>query len=449
MIRFSSLQTHLSHLCMNTWLAHLSVSLCILYPNVDGNFYGRYDGYTAVSHSLINHNVTHIDLTGNQITTLGDAEFSNYTSLAVLDINIGILSEIHDEAFLHTKIFYLSLRSNLLGEFPNVTAISDTLRSMHLDDNSIEILPPELLWPLVYLTDLRLSENHISEIFLKTFIANQKLEVLSLTGNNINKVPEDAFAGLSLLEELHLGFNNISVFPMKLFENFTALQDLILKDNPFTAWPDLTPVPGIYLDAGLVESYFPPPYTLPSSVCNVKYAIFGHVPNGELPVFDCQENDTSLYSLHLHHRELDDSTDFSRIQTVSASGSLRVLGMRDNSFTTFPSIPHSIREHLFRLEINDCKIERIDLNVLEEYNMLTVLDLSNNKLVTLPTRLFTVANTLHLGYMKSLDYNQSVWDEYLCEASDGKLSNLHLDESMDRIQQFPHVSHLVCNAGSI
>ena len=439
---------HLSDIHLNKWFLYLCVMLWVSYTNVEcapPSFQGSFAGYTEVPHSLIYANVSHIDLSGNRITTLGNEEFSNYTSLAIFDMNDGILSRIHDQAFLDTEISYLSLKFNHLDEFPKVTIISDTLQNLDLTANFIKIVPQNLLSPLVNLTRLILHANQISDIRPRMFSTNQNLEVLSLTWNNINEVPEDAFAGLSRLKDFSLGFNNISEFPAKVLEPLVALDILGLSGNPIRAWPDLTCVSGIRLEASGVESFLAPPYYIPPSVCGVSVAIFSHVPSAELPVFNCQENETSLYALHLHQRNMDDSTDFFLIQTVYVSGNLRLLGMSSNSFRTFPNIPNSIREHLYHLDINNCKIEIIDPSLLEEYNMLNSLDLSGNKLVTLPTQLFTIANHLYVSYMKSLDFDQSLWEEYLCEASDGKLSNLYLSESMDRIQQFPDVSHLVCN----
>ena len=449
--RFSNLYLRLSALLLQLRMriAYLAIIILILYPYVECDFFGRSAGYTEVPHSLINTNETKIDLSFNAISVLRDAEFSQYGDLKSLAINHGILSDIHGEAFLATNINTLSFGGNELREFPNVTCIAGTLTTLYVWRNKIQRIPPNLLSPLLHLRILHVYENSILHLTPKMFVNNSKLGLLHLYHNRINEVPVDAFAGLSNVHTLFLGANNISEFSARVLEPLTSLRELGLIGIPFTVWPDPALVPGVHdltLRVDSIEKYLLTPYHVPQSVCKVDIVSIGEVSNGELPSFDCPQNEsTTLSSLGLHNRQLNDFADFSRIQSVSPSANLKYLTLKGNLFTAFPSIPHNIREGLMHLLLDSCKIASIDPSALEGYSMLYRLDLSGNQLVTLPSELFKIANLLYLSNMPSLDFNQSTWEEHLCEASGGKLTNLYLDRSMAMIQQFPDISHLACS----
>ena len=441
---------YLTLLQSKIFAVYISLISVILCPTLVSAYIGIFEDYTEVPHSLIQTNETEIYLGNNKLSILNKGEFSNYTALTLLWVYDNSINEIHEEALLGTKIETLSLHTNDLEEFPNVTTISNTLQVLDLGNNRIQNLPSDLLMPLVMLVDLILFKNQISMIQPKMFIGNAELINLDLIANEISVVSFDAFEELPHLISLSLADNNISVFPAKSLENCIALDYLDLGQNPLTAWPNLSVITrnrevGKFL-ADKVEEHVSAPFHVALSVCRIHTVSISGAPNGELPWFDCPVNGTIIYSLRLTDRKLNDSTDFSRMQSVSPSGNLEDLNLSDNLFMQFPNIPVEIREGLKKLNINNCRIQNIHPVDLEGYNKLHNLDLSNNQLVTLPATLFADIITLDLSDMPSLDFNGSVWQEYLCEVSDGRLRTLYLDRSMDRIQQFPDISHLVCSS---
>ena len=430
---------------LREWVIVLSMIFFLLCQSVDCSYNGRNLGYTTVPHALINDNEANIDLAFNSIQTLNDDEFATYTDLGILKMCCNGLYEIHQNAFRHTRIWFLQLNDNQLDEFPNITTISNTIVKLYLHDNYISNLNPDLLSPLIQLKVLRLYRNKITELLPKMFIDNGNLQELNLDSNNINEVAEDTFAGLSRLNALYLRQNNISILPLKLLEPLDSLTQLMVSYNPIKTWPDFSFAPLVYevIFANGVEDYSPTPYQLPEEFCMVRAVTMSYLNHGaDLPLFACQENETNINTLHLVSRKLNDTTDFSRIQSILT---LRSLHIDDNSFTTFPNITYSIRQRLHGLMISDCKMQTIDPSVLEGYDDLRELDLSENQLVLVPTVLFNLTEDLRLNDMPSLDFNQSIWAEHMCEARNGKLRSLSLAGSMTSLQQFPDVSHILCN----
>ncbi|XP_025093491.1 protein slit-like isoform X1 [Pomacea canaliculata] len=83
-------------------------------------------------------------------------------------------------------------------------------------------------------TEIRLEENHITQIPSRTFADMKKLRRIDLSNNQISYVAPDAFSGLHQLSSLVLYGNKIGELPPGVFYGLTSLQLLLLNANRIT-----------------------------------------------------------------------------------------------------------------------------------------------------------------------------------------------------------------------
>ncbi|KAL8561823.1 hypothetical protein ACOMHN_046949 [Nucella lapillus] len=83
-------------------------------------------------------------------------------------------------------------------------------------------------------TEIRLEENHITQIPSRAFADMRKLRRIDLSNNQISFVSPDAFSGLYQLSSLVLYGNKITELPPGVFNGLTALQLLLMNANKIT-----------------------------------------------------------------------------------------------------------------------------------------------------------------------------------------------------------------------
>lgn len=83
-------------------------------------------------------------------------------------------------------------------------------------------------------TEIRLEENHITQIPSRIFADMKKLRRIDLSNNQISFVAPDAFSGLHQLSSLVLYGNKITELPPGVFHGLTSLQLLLLNANRIT-----------------------------------------------------------------------------------------------------------------------------------------------------------------------------------------------------------------------
>ena len=84
-----------------------------------------------------------IELNGNQLSSLGANTFSAYTSLSRLYLEDNEITTIDATAFSSTVISTLKLARNKLIEFPDLIAISGTLKKLVISDNDFTTMPSD------------------------------------------------------------------------------------------------------------------------------------------------------------------------------------------------------------------------------------------------------------------------------------------------------------------
>ncbi|ESO94953.1 hypothetical protein LOTGIDRAFT_77540, partial [Lottia gigantea] len=115
----------------------------------------------------IPENITALDLSFNQLTTIRNKDFQLLDNLVCLNLSFNPISKIEEEAFLGLK----------------------KLQMLELNNHSLDYQ--------VFDPDVRL------------FQPLKKLEQLDLSRNNLIKLPKDIFKSLNQLKIINLAFNKL------------------------------------------------------------------------------------------------------------------------------------------------------------------------------------------------------------------------------------------------
>ncbi|XP_069483442.1 leucine-rich repeat-containing protein 70 isoform X2 [Ambystoma mexicanum] len=173
-------------------------------------------------------------LSGNNISSLQQYEFSNLQQLVVLYLDNNGIADIHSKAFAGlTKLYYLYLNNNCIQHLnPGIFQDLIALNYLYMQYNRIAFLPGGLFADLAAVRYLTLQGNHLTVLGRRAFYGMFRLHTLNLANNQISRISDGAFHYLSNLQHLYLDSNNLTQVPSHAFENLTNLKRLSLSGNP-------------------------------------------------------------------------------------------------------------------------------------------------------------------------------------------------------------------------
>ena len=132
-------------------------------------------------------------------------------------VNVTFLSWAHSEIHSIEKDSFLDLL--------------DTLRYLHLHNNSLQHLQPGVFQKLVNLVALDLRHNMLEDISSDAFKGLPNLVWLDLSINLLKEIATNEFRGLVSLIDLYLNENKIEVIQPHVFEELSNLTFLDLSSN--------------------------------------------------------------------------------------------------------------------------------------------------------------------------------------------------------------------------
>ncbi|XP_026883979.2 leucine-rich repeat-containing G-protein coupled receptor 6 [Electrophorus electricus] len=286
------------------------------------------------------------------------------------------ISEIEPNAF-HNLPFLTELRlsGNHLRHI-NGSAFHGltNLKVLMLQNNQLERLASEDPWELPNLLSLELNFNSLKE-FPVAIHTLAKLQELGFHNNNIKAIPERAFVGNPLLQTIHFYENPIQFVGRSAFQFLPKLHTLSLNGGAeIREFPDLKGTTSLRVltltRAGLTS--------LPSDLCQ------------QLP---------SLRVLELSHNAIEDLPSFYHCT------SLQEIGLQHNLIRW---IGRETFQHLSFLQFLDLswnRIERIHPEAFTTLHSLLKLDLTDNHLTSLPRAGLSSLTHLKLRGNRALSSN--------------------------------------------
>ncbi|KAJ6641050.1 Leucine-rich repeats and immunoglobulin-like domains protein 3 [Pseudolycoriella hygida] len=264
-----------------------------------------------------------------------------------------------------TNIQNLNLNKNHLVKFPILRGLElDTLK---MEQNFIEIIPPEALLALPQLTVLYLNKNGIKSVLPNTFPSSNRLKSLHLNYNSMRHLEDSSFNSLKDLIELKLNQNKLTSLPMGVFKSLKRLSRLELNGNQLT---------------------------------DVPYGMFQNLTN--LRVLKLRNNNISNMTIgaffglkNLGTLELDGN----QITKIEKSAffnltKLKTLTLTNNRISNIDPYSFEFCARLISLDLSFNELSTITATTFEPLSHIKHLSLSNNKITWIADGTFNMLSTL-------------------------------------------------------
>ena len=307
-----------------------------------------------------------IILEHNSLSILPATICRNLPQLKVLKLGYNILTNLTTDLFkgqCKLKLIGIHLNNNKLTFLaPDLFNSTSNLQHLDLSHNRLVHISNDTFSTLAELHTLNLKGNHISYLGVSDFNSQTKLKYLYLSDNVIAVVHPDLFDSLERLSTLDLSDNHISVLPVDVFDSLERLSTLDLSDNHISVLP---------VD---VFDSLERLSTLDLSD--------NHISVLPVDVFDSLERLSYLY-LSDNHISVLPADVFDSLGRL-----LNVLDLSGNYVSVLPVRLFNTLRLLRNLDLSDNHISVLSATVFNSLVELIYLDLGNNYISVLPMGVF-------------------------------------------------------------
>lgn len=170
----------------------------------------------------------------NAITHIEDGAFEATASLTELDLSYNKLRAVGAAGVRGLgALERLDLSGNRMtrvpgGDFTNLTG----LRHLNLTHNLLSQVPPRAFSGFLGLVSLVLDKNNISVVDTAAFVGMAELRHLSLADNRLEAVPSASLAALLRLQSLDLSGNLFEILSEDCFRGLRSLETLVVSRCP-------------------------------------------------------------------------------------------------------------------------------------------------------------------------------------------------------------------------
>ncbi|ESN94677.1 hypothetical protein HELRODRAFT_107921 [Helobdella robusta] len=365
-----------------------------------------------------------LNLMKNKIATL-PSEIGSLKNLKILDASDNKLERLPEAVGMLNKLEILYLQFNQINQFPDLKGCT-VLKELHLGKNSLQSLPVDRLSSLVSLKILDLKDNQLSSI-PDEISSLEHLERFDASNNNLSTVPNTL--GLMVnLKALYLDGNPVRSIRRDILVRGTVeikkfLKNRLVSEQSVTSSTTENKLMlnfSFFTEIKLLSINFEKLVEIPES------CVAGAVKCGVTQV-DASKNNfsgfpqkladlsKSLNELDLCFNKMTSVCDtlcqldrlvflnFSSNQLTSLPGSLknllhlREINLNMNRFTVFPACLYNVKS-IEIIMLSDNKIEKIQVeDGLISLPRLSVLDLQNNNISSVPP---TLGNCTQLRSLK-------------------------------------------------
>uniref|UniRef100_A0A3B4YRN5 Toll-like receptor 22 n=1 Tax=Seriola lalandi dorsalis TaxID=1841481 RepID=A0A3B4YRN5_SERLL len=343
------------------------------------------------------------DLSANKISRVQVSDFKNLPVLTQLDLNDNFISEIDDRAF-----------ANLIS-----------LKKLNLNNNKLVELREDLFNGLSNLTELRITGNRIRAVASMSFKSMISLTFLDISQNKLHDIRKvhSIIQHLPQLRELYIQKNGFTTFhSWELTNSSLQLKYLDLTHNPITLFQitaDVLPNLTWFNIGGSSQK-------MRWDVHNKTF--FSRVSTLDITGLQMSLNDmktllesvnSSLTCLRMNAM----NHNFAALINISCSiPTLSKLQLRNYKLSSVSSDLIKLCINVTELDLAVNQIQNISDNTFRSIQRLRILDLSRNKLSSVP------AATRNLPILQELDLSSNLISKLECDdfANQTMLRHLNL-----------------------
>lgn len=319
------------------------------------------------------HQITTVKIVNSSIDFVAPNAFHGLPNLYAVNLSNDKLKILHPETFAHNKKLVLLTLSNNPLKFPTADS-----QDYFLNTSSIQ--------------ELDISYCNMKYIAANTFTNMPGVMYLNLAGNNLSNMDPNTFKKLLDLEELDLSDNDIKSLPDDIFSENNELATLHISRNPVDTVYGLQISDLLTLNAGQTNIRFVGPSMFNGMTYIANLNLSGNniekIHNQafhklvELNYLDLSYNDLDFISniLIKENIELD-------IFKISNNPKLKQLPAEG-----FECSVDQFNIYLF--DASHCGLQEIYDNSLKSFSALSVVNLSNNEIKTIGTKVFTMCPKL-------------------------------------------------------
>ncbi|XP_074534251.1 leucine-rich repeat neuronal protein 3 [Halichoeres trimaculatus] len=179
-------------------------------------------------------NITEIDLSQNNISSVGDVRLGSLPQLLSLHMEENWIQELPDSCFSslpNLQELYIN-HNQIISISPAAFQGLSKLIRLHLNSNRLTSVNSEWFLHLPNLEILMLGENPILELTDVNFKPLDKLRSLVLAKMNLTEIPDNALVGLESLESVSFFDNLLNRVPRAALTRAQNLKFLDLNKNP-------------------------------------------------------------------------------------------------------------------------------------------------------------------------------------------------------------------------
>uniref|UniRef100_A0A1A8IBI0 Leucine rich repeat neuronal 1 n=1 Tax=Nothobranchius kuhntae TaxID=321403 RepID=A0A1A8IBI0_NOTKU len=179
-------------------------------------------------------NLTELDLSQNNFTTVGAVGLRNMNHLTTLHLEENHITELPDHCLGNlSSLQELYINHNQISSIsPRAFAGLSSLLRLHLNSNRLHVIDSRWFEETPNLEILMIGENPVMGLLNMNFKPLGNLRSLVLAGMDLTDVPANAFVGLDNLESISFYDNKLVRIPQLALQKVPNLKFLDLNKNP-------------------------------------------------------------------------------------------------------------------------------------------------------------------------------------------------------------------------
>ncbi len=411
----------------------------------------------------IDAGVTHLCLQYNHLTEVENNTFTGHVHIVSLNLGANDIRSVESNAFYGLdSLKELRLWWNEIGQQPDLSSVSGSLEYLDLSGNQISAtLLPEITMPKLkelrlninnighfssarirYVTPnllrLRCTECRIINASAEYFSSMPKLEQLFLSDNLLETFSPRLLNISKNIQYLQFSFNQLQILEEDSFLGYINLQDLFLSNNKLrefdmhkiTNGTGLPVLKGLDLSGNNLSTL--PPSDLWSSTIETLSLGYNKIDlnTSEIPL-DYFANLTNLHTLNFEQMNL-----FALPDLRSSLNSLQVLNLKDNHVSALNISQAFVSQvpNLKTLQLNNNGLAALVPNAA--IFGLTKLDLSNNRLESIPENYFD-----QMPLLEELDLRNNLLTNLTISSNLTNLKTILLNGN--GLKSFPRLPHII------